>query len=190
MKKGVILYYLTGGWALLTVAIGAHFLMSSMEPTADVKSSYQARLHTIPIVSWAPGEIKRLVIRGKPVVIWRRSPTEMATAMSQADASIPLKDWAEVLNDGSLANALGPEEFARVEWLIVSPISPAGLGCIVLAQAGDYHGFFDPCRGVHFDMWGRPQKGPSHERLITQLAYLTEDQQALVLDTSQFPLPK
>ncbi len=190
MKKGVLLYYVTAGWALLTAAIGLHFLLSSMDPTADVKSRNQAILHTFPIESWKPGDVKRLSIEGRPVIIGRRSSTEIATAMAQAQPSISVEDWEQYFNDGSLEDALGSQDFARLDWFIVSAISTASFGCIVLSQAGDYGGFLDPCQGVHFDMLGRPQKGPSLDRLPSHPIYFTESGQALVIDISRLPSPR
>ncbi len=185
--KGNFLYYLTAGWAALIVTVGLYYLFSSAEPTADVEARYQARMQTVPIESWEPGDVRTLVFGRKPVVIWRRDQAEMAAAMSQADPSIPQEDWAEALNDGSLATLLGPEEFARIEWLIVSPINTGGFGCIVLTKAGDYDGFFDPCQGAHFDLWGRPQRGPTDKNLKVHPIYFAEGGQSLVLDLSTLP---
>ncbi|EEE36354.1 ubiquinol-Cytochrome c reductase, iron-sulfur subunit [Rhodobacteraceae bacterium KLH11] len=190
LKKGVFLYYLTAGWVLLMAAIGLMFLFSSMKPTADVKAQYQPRVYSVPIESWEPGEVRNLRIAGRPVVIWRSDLEEIATAMAQAEPDIPLEDWTEFLNNGSLARELGPEAYARMEWFVVSPISTAGFGCIVLTKAGDFDGFFDPCRGTHFDTWGRPQRGPARENLTTHPISFTEDRQSLVLEISRLSVPR
>ncbi len=110
--------------------------------------------------------------------------------MEQFDPSIPAEDWSEVLNNGALEQELGPERFARLEWFIVSPISTAGLGCIVHTKAGDFDGFFDPCRGAHFDLWGRPRKGPTNENLKVPPHKINEQGQFVVIDVLRLPSPR
>lgn len=110
--------------------------------------------------------------------------------MAQFDPSAPLEDWSELLESGALEQELGPEGFARLEWFVVSPISTAGLGCIVLAKTGDYAGFFDPCAGVHYDMWGRPRKGPTSKSLAVPPHRANVEGQFVVIDASRLPAPK
>lgn len=35
------------------------------------------------------------------------------------------------------------------------------LGCVPIAGAGDYNGWFCPCHGTHYDISGRIRKGPA-----------------------------
>ncbi|CUJ88915.1 Ubiquinol-cytochrome c reductase iron-sulfur subunit [Ruegeria denitrificans] len=174
----------------MTVTIGLYFLFSGMAPTADVEAHYENRPGTVRIASWKPGDARLLKVKGKPVTIWRRDLAEMASAMAQFDPSVPLEEWSGLLESGSLKQELGPEVFARLEWFIVSLISTAGLGCIILAKTGNYAGFFDPCAGVHYDMWGRPQKGPTNEILVVPPHRTNVEGQFVVIDTSRLPAPK
>lgn len=189
-KNGVSLYYLTAGWALLSVATGLYFLFLGTTPTADVKARYKNAPGTVQIGNWEPGDAKLLNIKGKPVVIWRRSRAEMALASAQFYPRVPVEDWSEALSTGALERELGAEAFARLEWFIASPISTAGFGCIVLTKAGDYEGFFDPCAGAHFDMWGRPKKGPTNENLKVPYHRFGEFGQHVVIDVSGLPAPR
>ncbi len=49
---------------------------------------------------------------------------------------------------------------AAVQWLIVVGVC-THLGCVPLPNAGDYHGWFCPCHGSHYDTSGRVRKGPA-----------------------------
>lgn len=185
--NSVFLYYAAAGWTALGAVLVLYFLLQSMEPTADVKAKYQNRIRSVLVENWEPGDVKTLMFDDKPVVLWRRSLAEMATAMAQIEPSIPEKDWFAALNDGSLKYDLGPEKFSRLEWLVISPINAGGYGCIVRTKAGDYGGFFDACQTVHFDLWGRPRKGPTNENLRVAPAQVAEDQRSIYIDVSDLP---
>lgn len=40
------------------------------------------------------------------------------------------------------------------------------LGCVPIPNAGDYHGWFCPCHGSHYDTSGRVRKGPAPNNLV------------------------
>ena len=46
------------------------------------------------------------------------------------------------------------------QWLVVVGVC-THLGCVPLPNAGDYHGWFCPCHGSHYDTSGRVRKGPA-----------------------------
>lgn len=35
------------------------------------------------------------------------------------------------------------------------------MGCVPVSNAGDYHGWFCPCHGSHYDGSGRIRRGPA-----------------------------
>lgn len=107
--------------------------------------------------------------------------------MALLDPTTSPEEWLSVLNDGTLAFELGSEKFSRLEWFVVSPINTGGIGCVVLARAGEYGGFFDPCQGAHFDLWGRIQKGPTTQNLKVAPINLAEDGQSELIDLTDMP---
>lgn len=189
-KKDLILYCVTAGWALVTVATGLYYLTNSMAPAADVEAYSQNSPLAIPLENWEPGEVRTYLFDEKPIVVWRRDPAEIATAMAQFDPDVSKEKWLQVLNDGTLASEIGADAYTRMEWFIVSPVNVGGYGCITRAKAGDYEGFFDPCQAVHFDMWGRKMKGPTKENLKVPPFQFTEDGRAVFLDLSEMPSAK
>ena len=46
------------------------------------------------------------------------------------------------------------------QWLVVVGVC-THLGCVPIANAGDYGGWFCPCHGSHYDTSGRIRKGPA-----------------------------
>ena len=142
---------------LLTVLIGIYFLFSGMKPSADVASQHDNDIHQVSVAEIKPGDVRQIALNQRPIIIWRRSNEEIAQAMALLDPKVTPETWLTMLHDGRLAQELEADEFARLEWFVVSPINTGGMGCLVLAKAGDYRGFFDPCQSAHFDLWGRLQ---------------------------------
>ena len=48
----------------------------------------------------------------------------------------------------------------KSEWLVMLGIC-THLGCVPLADKGEYNGWFCPCHGSHYDTSGRIRKGPA-----------------------------
>lgn len=46
------------------------------------------------------------------------------------------------------------------KWLIVVGVC-THLGCVPIANAGDFGGYYCPCHGSHYDASGRIRKGPA-----------------------------
>ena len=87
--------------------------------------------------------------RGKPVFLKRRTQDEIAEAraVSLEELKDPQKDEDRV-KDG------------KDEWLVMLGVC-THLGCVPLADKGDYKGWFCPCHGSHYDVSGRIRKGPA-----------------------------
>jgi ubiquinol-cytochrome c reductase iron-sulfur subunit len=158
-----------------------------MAPSADILALDQTNVRSVRIESLEPGDAKIFAIGGKPIVVWRRSPGEMAKAMAQLKLGISEAEFAKVLNDGSVALEIGPDAYARLEWFIGSPVNVSGYRCIVHPKMGDYGGFFDPCSATHFDMWGRPRKGLLREALKIPSFVFSHDRKSVLLDPSEMP---
>jgi ubiquinol-cytochrome c reductase iron-sulfur subunit len=85
--------------------------------------------------------------RGKPVFIRRRTPEEIAK-----EASVPMEHLRDQEADA--------DRTLKPEFIVVLGICPH-LGCVPIADAGDYGGWFCPCHGSHYDVSGRIRKGPA-----------------------------
>ena len=52
------------------------------------------------------------------------------------------------------------ERVKNPEWLIILGVC-THLGCVPIANAGEFGGYYCPCHGSHYDASGRIRKGPA-----------------------------
>ncbi|RWS23372.1 cytochrome b-c1 complex subunit Rieske-like protein, partial [Leptotrombidium deliense] len=85
--------------------------------------------------------------RGKPLFIRHRTAAEIAKekAVDVSTLRHPEADEQRVKQD---------------KWLVVIGVC-THLGCVPIANSGDYGGYFCPCHGSHYDASGRIRKGPA-----------------------------
>ncbi len=119
-------------------------LISTMSASADVlaMAKIEVKLDAIP-------EGKSVVFkwRGKPLFVRHRTAAEIERENSVDVASLrdPQKDADRV---------------QQPQWLIVIGVC-THLGCVPIANAGEFGGYYCPCHGSHYDASGRIRKGPA-----------------------------
>ena len=125
----------------------------SLNPAADTLAlaSTEISLDGIEV-----GQAVTVTWRGKPVFIRRRTQDEIVEA-----EKVSLDDLVDPQTD--------KERVQKSEWLILVGVC-THLGCVPLGQKstdpkGDYHGWFCPCHGSHYDTSGRIRKGPAPKNL-------------------------
>lgn len=123
-------------------------LLSSMSASADVlaMAKIEVSLAGIP-------EGKNMIMKwqGKPLFVRHRSSDEIEEVRS-VDVS-------------SLRHAQHDQDrVVRDQWLVVIGVC-THLGCVPIANSGDYGGYFCPCHGSHYDASGRIRKGPAPANL-------------------------
>lgn len=135
-------------------------LVSSLSPSADVLALSSSE---VDVSSIQPGQSIRIMWRGKPVFIRRRTKKEIeeAKSVSLNDLPDPQSDSDRIKKD-------------KEEWLIVVGIC-THLGCVPLGNSGDYGGWFCPCHGSHYDTSGRIRKGPAPTNLAVPPYRFTSD---------------
>ncbi len=142
--------HILGGVAVAAGGASAIWpLIDSLNPSADVRAKSSVELD---LSSIEPGQRITVKWRGKPVFVSRRTPREIESAREDDNANLkdPQTDEERTVNP---------------EWLIVVGIC-THLGCVPLGQSpqsarGDWHGWFCPCHGSHYDTSGRIRKGPA-----------------------------
>ena len=128
------------------VGVGAAVwpLVDQMNPDASVKALASTEVDVSTI---QPGQSITVLWRGKPVFIKRRTQEEIDKARS-----VNLKDLKHPEKD--------EDRVKDPEWLVMVGIC-THLGCVPLADKGEYDGWFCPCHGSHYDTSGRIRKGPA-----------------------------
>ncbi len=118
-------------------------LVSSMNPTADIKSRATSE---VDISRIKPGEIHTVAWQGKPVFIVHRTQEQISAAESSPGGKDPQPDQNRV---------------QKPEWLVVVGIC-THLGCVP-NRGGE--GWVCPCHGSRYDQSGRIMHGPAPRNL-------------------------
>lgn len=143
-------------------------MVTSLQPADDVLALANTKVNISEV---QPGQSKKIMWRGKPVFIKRRTEDEIKEAKEQKLAELPdPQDDADRVVKG------------KEEWLVLVGIC-THLGCVPIADKGDYEGFFCPCHGSHYDTSGRIRKGPAPTNLEVP-PYYFENETTIVVGTN------
>ncbi|KAE9421051.1 hypothetical protein Angca_008790 [Angiostrongylus cantonensis] len=138
-------YYGAGGmmslWAGKEV-VQTLVIFKAMAADQRALASIEVNMNDIP-----EGSTKTYEWRGKPVFVKHRTKKEIARekAVNVSELRHPEHD---------------DERVKKPEWSIVIGVC-THLGCVPIANAGDFGGYFCPCHGSHYDASGRIRKGPA-----------------------------
>jgi len=125
-------------------------LINSLNPSADVLAMASTE---VDIAKVEKGQAIRVMWRGKPVFIRRRTEKEITEARD-----VKLDELRDPERDQDRVKK------GEDEWLILVGVC-THLGCVPLGYQGDYGGWFCPCHGSHYDTSGRIRKGPAPRNL-------------------------
>lgn len=139
--------YATAGVGLACAVLP---FIDSMNPSKDVAALASTE---VDISNIKVGETKKVMWRGKPVSIRRRSAEEIKEAQS-----VNLAELRDPQQDSDRVQA------GKEEWLVTIEIC-THLGCIPIAGQGEYKGWFCPCHGSQYDTSARIRKGPAPKNL-------------------------
>jgi ubiquinol-cytochrome c reductase iron-sulfur subunit len=164
----------TGGAGLIAATIP---FVASMKPSARAQAL--GAPVEVPVGLLEPGEMIRVMWRGKLVYVLRRTE-EMLSRLASVAEHLDDPDSANV--DQQPGFAVNEHRSLKPEFLVVEG-SCTHLGCAPLAEfqvgpADDWQGgFFCPCHGSRFDLSGRVYKGvpaPTNLR-VPPYRFLRED---------------
>ncbi len=157
------LYIATGAMGAVGAGAVVWPFIDQMNPDASALALASIE---VPIDSIEEGQSVTVQWRGKPVFIRNRTQKEMEEAQAVPMAELP-DPFAR--NANLPADAPATDENRGIagqeNWLVQVGIC-THLGCVPLGDAGDYHGWFCPCHGSHYDTAGRIRKGPAPENLL------------------------
>nr|XP_034195418.1 cytochrome b-c1 complex subunit Rieske, mitochondrial [Osmia lignaria] len=121
-----------------------HNAVSLLAATKDVLAlaKIEVKLDTIP-------EGKSVIFkwRGKPLFVRHRSAKEI-----EKESQVDITNLRDPQDD--------KDRVKQPEWLIVLGVC-THLGCVPIANAGEFGGYYCPCHGSHYDASGRIRKGPA-----------------------------
>ncbi len=119
-------------------------IVANVAPSADVLAlaKIEVKLTDIP-----EGKNVTVKWRSKPLFIRHRTQAEI-----EKERSVDVTSLRDPQADDARTK--------KPEWLVVLGIC-THLGCVPLANAGEFNGYFCPCHGSHYDASGRIRKGPA-----------------------------
>lgn len=173
------LYYATAGAGVVATGAAVWPLVDQMNPSADVLALSSIRVDVSGVQVGSQITVKWL---GKPVFIRRRTEEEIAEAraVDVSDLNIdPIARNANLTGDVPATDENRAMDEAG-EWLVMMGVC-THLGCVPLGNgAGEYHGWFCPCHGSHYDTSGRIRKGPAPENLPVPPAEFVDESTILL----------
>jgi ubiquinol-cytochrome c reductase iron-sulfur subunit len=134
-------------------------LLSTMAPgpAALAMASIEVDLKNIP-----EGKSATFKWRGKPIFVRHRTSDEISR-----EQTVNVSELRDPQTD--------QDRVEKPQWLIVIGVC-THLGCVPIANAGDYGGYYCPCHGSHYDGSGRIRKGPAPLNLeVPPLVYKEEN---------------
>jgi len=131
----------TGAYCAKTIVTD---FVSSMSASADVLAlaKIEIKLGDIP-----EGKNVTFKWRGKPLFIRHRTAEEIDT-----EQKVDVNTLRDPQPDS--------DRVKKPEWLVLLGVC-THLGCVPIANAGDWGGYYCPCHGSHYDASGRIRKGPA-----------------------------
>lgn len=166
------LYYATAGAGVVTTGAAVWPLINQMNPSADVQALSSIRVDVSGVEVGTQISVKFL---GKPVFIRRRTEEEIEMARAVSLDDLVDKKSENANKPGTDASDENRTMDEAGEWLVMMGVC-THLGCVPLGDgAGDFHGWFCPCHGSHYDTAGRIRKGPAPENLPVPVAEFIDD---------------
>jgi len=149
--KRAVNYLVLGTMRMFYVTFGRMAILRFIQywsAAADVlaMATTEVELDKIPL-----GTTYVAKFRGSPVFVSHRGPADIEAA--RADDNAELRD-----------PETDAERCPNPEWMIALAVC-THFGCVPIAGAGGWGGYFCPCHGSHYDKAGRIRKGPAPENL-------------------------
>jgi ubiquinol-cytochrome c reductase iron-sulfur subunit len=166
------LYIATGAVAAVGAALAVWPFIDQMNPDASVLALASTEVDLAPI---AEGQAITVRWRGNPVFIRHRTAKDIeeANAVELASLPDPLARNANLPADAPATDVnrvVGEKE----KFLVMIGVC-THLGCVPIADQGEYDGWFCPCHGSHYDTAGRIRKGPAPQNLaVPRYEYLSD----------------
>ena len=144
------LFIATGAVGAIGAAATLVPLVSQMNPDAStIAAGAPIEVDLSPITE---GQAIKVFWRGKPIYINHRTKKEIDEAKTMNPSLKEPEPDSKRVKEG------------HDQWLVLIGIC-THLGCIPIANQGDYGGFFCPCHGSQYDSSGRIRQGPAPANL-------------------------
>jgi len=154
-------YMVIGGGAGVVMYLAKYTLYGAALLLGPGRDKYAAAAIEVDMSTIPEGKNAVFMWRGKPLFIRHRTAEEIEAAKTQDLSGLrdPQPDAERCTNE---------------KYLICLGVC-THLGCVPIAHAGDWKGYYCPCHGSHYDTCARIMKGPAPLNLeVPKHEYLDE----------------
>jgi len=140
-------YLMVAGGMIPAAYLAKNFVngaIGSLSPSADVLALAQIEVNLSEIPE---GKNATFKWRGKPLFVRHRTQEEI-----DREVEVDISSLRDQQHDVDRAQ--------NPRYLVLIGIC-THLGCVPIANAGDFGGYYCPCHGSHYDASGRIRKGPA-----------------------------
>uniref|UniRef100_A0A8C4XCI6 Cytochrome b-c1 complex subunit Rieske, mitochondrial n=1 Tax=Erpetoichthys calabaricus TaxID=27687 RepID=A0A8C4XCI6_ERPCA len=110
--------------------------------------------------------LSKIEVKGKPLFVRHRTQKEI-----EQEAAVNLAELRDPQHD--------LDRVKKPKWMILIGVC-THLGCVPIANAGDFSGYYCPCHGSHYDSSGRIRKSPAPLNLEVPFYDFLEDDLVVV----------
>lgn len=155
-------YVLMAGTGVVTAYAAKNVVnefVFSMSATADVLALAKIEIKLGDIPEGKSGVFKW---RNKPLFVRHRTAEEI-----EVEKAVDVSSLRDQEHDD--------DRVQKDEWLVLLGVC-THLGCVPVANLGDYGGYYCPCHGSHYDSSGRIRKGPAPLNLeVPEYSFVDDD---------------
>jgi len=137
--------YAVGG--VLALYVAKKMVQTVVMYKGPPATMYAMEMTSVNLAQIAEGKSSTVLWQGKPVFVKHRTQEEI-----ERERSVPMSELRDPQHDN--------DRIKRPEWLIVVATC-THLGCVPIAGKGNFHGYYCPCHGSHYDGSGRIRQGPA-----------------------------
>lgn len=180
--RRAVLATATAGAGLVVLGAAGWGLLGSLSPTADVLAG--GRALDISLSDIPEGTELRVQAYGLPILVRHRKPQDIAAADEAGPEQYPYQETLDVFGR-NLGSAEDRIRRATPDGRFIALVGRfQEFDCVpVEGTTGDFNGWFEPCRGNHYDTSGRFRKGVARENLRLPIFELVApDTLRLILD--------
>eukprot|EP00056_Hartaetosiga_gracilis_P018639 m.11397 g.11397 ORF g.11397 m.11397 type:complete len:258 (+) comp6900_c0_seq1:52-825(+) len=166
-QRRAFTYLLGAGTAVAGLQLAKSLVvdfLDTMSASADVLALAKME---VDLASIPEGKNVTFKWRGKPVFVRHRPQSEIDTERAVDISTLRHKESDD-------------DRVTKPEWLVVLGIC-THLGCVPIANAGEFGGYFCPCHGSHYDASGRIRKGPAPLNLEIPEHSFNDEENKLVI---------
>jgi len=166
ISRRAFTYLMVAGLGVTAAHAGKNVVtdfLSTMSASADVLAVSQCE---VDLAAIPPGKNATIKWRGKPLFVRHRTQEEI--------------NQVRAVDTASLRDPERDEDRVKHESYLVLLGVCTHLGCVPIANAGDFGGYYCPCHGSHYDASGRIRKGPAPLNLEIPEYKFTTDTTLLV----------